>query len=278
MACDIIYLFIQACVPAWQITDADGLSRRPRGELSDDPKSQKDRERICQFTRDHISDPDNINAVDQAVVTAICERHLVCSDCSDAQGGTALVETLTTSTRAVPEIYGKGQFGKPSAIPHLTDVELASKQRTDQCLKHVIHQLEGGEKPPPTLRKELPELPLLLRELPRLMFIGNVLYRRRQIGPETSYQLVLPAELRDVVLTNLHDQMGPMGADQTLDLVRTRFFWPKMALDVEKKVKTCGRSMRRKTLPEKASPFTSTPRDHVSCFAWISFHWNPEVG
>lgn len=31
--------------------------------------------------------------------------------------------------------------------------------------------------------------------------------------------------------------MGYIGADRTLDLVRTRFFLPKMASDIEKKVK-----------------------------------------
>lgn len=238
--------------------DADGLSRRPHGELSDDPKSQKERERIRQFTRGHLSDPDNINAVDQAVVTAICERQLVYSDNLITHGGAALIETLTTSTRAVPEIYGKeNPFGGPFAIPHLNKDELASRQRADQCLKHVIHQLECGERPPPALRQELPELPLLLRELPRIELHGNVLYRKRRVGPETFYQLVLPAELRDMVLTSLHDHMGHMGADRTLDLVRTRFFWPKMALDVERKVKTCGRCVRRKALPEKAAPLVN---------------------
>jgi len=244
--------------PGKQNSDADGLSRRPHGELSDDPKSQKERERICQFTRDHLSDPDNINAVDQAVLQAICERQFVYSDNLDVHGGATLVETLTTSTRAVPDSYEKeDRLGGLPFIPHLTEVELASKQRADQCLRHVIHQLECGEKPVPTLRSELPELPLLLRELQRLEFLNNVLYRRRQVGTQTFHQLVLPAELRDMVLISLHDQMGHMGADRTLDLVRTRFFWPKMALDVEKKVKTCGRCVRRKTLPEKAAPLVN---------------------
>lgn len=244
--------------PGKQNTDADGLSRRPHGELSDDFKSQKERERICQFTHDHLSDPDNIDAVDQAVIQAICERQLVYSDSLNIHGGATLVETLTTSTRAVPNSYGKeDQFGGLPAIPHLTEVELANKQRADQCLRHVILQLECGEKPPPTLRSELPELPLLLRELQRLELRNNVLYRRRQVGPQTSYQLVLPTELRDMVLTSLHDHMGHMGADRTLDLVRTRFFWPKMAVDVEKKVKTCGRCVRRKALPERAAPLVN---------------------
>lgn len=117
----------------------------------------------------------------------------------------------------------------------------------------MISQIEQGDKPRPTLRHELPELPLLLRELYRLKLLNNILYRRRQVGSQTSYQLVLPAELRDTVLTSLHDHMGHMGVDRTMDLVRTRFYWPRMALDVERKVKTFGRCIRRKALPERAA-------------------------
>lgn len=103
------------------------------------------------------------------------------------------------------------------------------------------------------MRTQLPDLPLLLRELSRL----ELLFRRCQVGSQTTYQLVLPAELRDTVLTSLHDHMGHMGADRTLDLVRTRFYWPKIAMDVERKVRTCGRCMRRKARPEKAAPLVN---------------------
>lgn len=225
--------------PRKQNADADGLYRRPHGKLSDDLKSQKERERICQFTQDHLSDPGNIDAVDQAVVQAICERQFVYivspGDQGEAggAGGAALVETLAISTAAVPDCYGQeDQFGGLPVIPHLTEAELANKQRAD----HVVSQIECGDKPAPTLRSELPDLPLLLRELSRLELLNDILYRRRQVGPQTSYQLVLPAELRDTVLTSLYDHMGRMGVDLTLDLVRTTFYWPKMALDVETKV------------------------------------------
>ena len=45
-----------------------------------------------------------------------------------------------------------------------------------------------------------------------------------------------------------------MGIERTIELVRSRFYWPRMAADVEHKVKTC---VRRKTLPEKAAPLVS---------------------
>lgn len=69
---------------------------------------------------------------------------------------------------------------------------------------------------------------------------------------EAHYQLALPVALRGTVLRSLHDDMGHMGMERTLDLVRTRFFWPKMSSSVEEKIKTCERCVRRKAFPEKA--------------------------
>lgn len=57
--------------PGKQNGDADGLSCRLHGKLMDDLKSQKESERIRQFTQDHLSNPESISAVDQAVVQAI---------------------------------------------------------------------------------------------------------------------------------------------------------------------------------------------------------------
>lgn len=68
------------------------------------------------------------------------------------------------------------------------------------------------------------------------------------------HQLVLPVELRATVLRSLHDDLGHLGIDRTLDLVRSQFYWPKMSADVEQKIKTCERCVRRKTPPERAAP------------------------
>lgn len=58
-------------------------------------------------------------------------------------------------------------------------------------------------------------------------------------------------------MSSLHDSMGHMGVERTLDLVRARFYWPKMAADVEQKIKTCGRCVRRKSPPQKAAPLVN---------------------
>lgn len=112
-------------------------------------------------------------------------------------------------------------------------------------------------KPPPSLRTELPDLLLFLRELNRFQLIDGILYRTRMEEGHPHHQLVLPEELRDVVLTSLHNDMGHMGRERTVDLVRARFYWPKMVSDIEKKIKNCTRCLCRKALPERAAPLVS---------------------
>lgn len=254
-------------------SDADGLSRRPHGEPSNDLKSQKEQERINQFTRTHLAELEG--GVSQDIVHAICERHLVCGipdDCGDSDGGIALVQSLATSPDALPDSFVVEHGGLP-CLPHLSEVEIRDVQRADPCLQEVIAQIESGEKLPPTVRKELPDIPFLLREWNRLEMQNDVLYRRRQDNGRVTYQLVLPEELRTIVLQSLHNDMGHLGTERTLDLVRTRFFWPKMAADVERKIKTCERCIRRKAQPEKAAPLvniTSTRPLELVCMDFLS--------
>lgn len=41
---------------------------------------------------------------------------------------------------------------------------------------------------------------------------------------------------------------------RTLQLLKDRFYWPQMAAKVKRYIKTCGRCIARKTLPQRASP------------------------
>lgn len=52
------------------------------------------------------------------------------------------------------------------------------KQRADTSIWEVINEMESGEKPPPSVRKELPELCLMLREWNRLELLDGILYRK----------------------------------------------------------------------------------------------------
>lgn len=240
-----------------QNLDADALSRRPHSPPEDDYASKKESERIRQFTLYHLSNPESPETVPLDVIQAICERHMVTSSVTNVgstTSGLTLVESLTHQSTAIPDCFQQEQVDGFPIVHSISEEELRQKQTLDPAINAVIVLLETGETPPPSLRLELPELPLLLRELNRLEMQNGVLYRKRQDGPNTSYQLVLPEELRATALTSLHHDMGHLGVERTVDLARARFYWPKMQMTIEKMVKSCERCIRRKTPPEKAAP------------------------
>ncbi|KAJ8339479.1 hypothetical protein SKAU_G00362650 [Synaphobranchus kaupii] len=235
-----------------QNQDADGLSRRPHDRLPDNTSSQKELERIQQFTKRHLLESEHAH-LNENTIKAICEKHLVHqvinSHSGETSPSTTLVVSLAHHPEALPESFEEeDQVGGLPIIPLLTPAEVRDMQRADTCICEVLRQIESGEKPPPSLRKELPELCLLLREWNRLEVLNGILYRKRQEGAQTHYQLVLPESLRSLALKSLHDDMGHMGVERTLDLVRKRFYWPKMSAEVEAKIRTCNRCIRRSTL------------------------------
>lgn len=185
----------------------------------------------------------------------------------------SLVESLTINSSVLPSGFQQEDNHGLPVISHLTEEELRIKQRADSTLRAVIEHLESGDMPSPSLRQELPSLGLWLREWRRLESRNGVLYRLRQEHGEKTHQLVLPIELRATVLKSLHDDLGHLGIERTLDLVRSRFYWPRMSSDVEQKIKTCERCVRQKTLPERAVPLmnikTSRPLELV-CVDFLS--------
>lgn len=167
-----------------QNQEADGLSRRPHGRLPDDTSSQKELERIQQFTKRLLSGADYAH-LDENTIKAICEKDLVCQMINNHSGetspSTTLVVSLAHHPKALPQSFEEeDQLGGLPVIPSLAPAELRDKQNADPCIHEVLRQVELEEKPPPSLRKELPELGLLLREWDKLTVLNGVLYRKRQ--------------------------------------------------------------------------------------------------
>ncbi len=232
--------------------NADALSRRPHGDLVNDSTSQKEQDRILQFTLNHSPEAANSTLVSADAFQAVCDKLLYQPDASSCF---TLVELLSMCPEAIPEEYEK--IGGSSVVSCMSEQELREKQRNDPALREVIIQLESGDAVLPALRRELPELPFLLREWRKLELKVDILYRKITLRDCVIYQLVLPPDLRAVAMESLHDSMGHMGIERTLDLIRSRFYWPRMAADVENKIKTCARCVCRKTLPERAAPLVN---------------------
>ena len=65
-------------------------------------------------------------------------------------------------------------------------------------------------------------------------------------------QFVLPKNFVCKVILACHDDNGHLGMERTLRLLQERFFWPKMADDVQTHICTCDRCIRFKQPQEKS--------------------------
>ena len=107
-----------------------------------------------------------------------------------------------------------------------------------------------GKEPPLLLRKTTLALK---RQLKKLVLRGGVLYRKVVEEDDVLYQLVLPSLFRSVALRGCHEEMGHLGGERTLGVVRERFYWPSVAEDVLGHVSRCARCVLRKSQGSKVS-------------------------
>ena len=203
-----------------QNADADGLSRIPSDLL-----------------------PEHYESVEDNVVSAIC--NLV------SGADSSYVELICLSQSAVVQ-YSQEVYSMEKQDQQSSDM-WQTLQGDDPVIGKVISLLEEGQKP--DAATVTGDLRLYLREWDKLCLREGVLHRKRQ-DPDSgkeAYQLVLPESEREKALKGLHNDVGHLGRDRTLQLVRARFFWPKMADDVRTKIQTCEQCLKQKAfIPDRA--------------------------
>ena len=253
--------------------DADGLSRRQHGVVEDD-MSFEEEGRIQEFRSRLMSSFKDVGPqiLLADTVAATCQKHTVLMQNDLSSFG--LVQSLAMSPAAIPVMFEQEDLKNGLlTIPKYSQPDLMQMQRNDPVIGKVIRLLEAGTNLPANYKADSHDLHLILNEWKRLELQDDLLYRKRLSGTEILMQFVLPEALRFTVLQNLHDHMGHLGIERTVELTRSRFYWPKMASEIEKKVKTCERCVRRKASPDKAAPLvninTTRPLELV-CMDFLS--------
>ena len=167
-----------------------------------------------------------------------------------------MVESLSMRAESVPDTLSHPpHWPGTESLPQISNSEWVEYQRADKVIERVRFYQERGSKPSVRERsQEDPEVLILLREWERLGLNEDILCRMRMVHGKTTFQLVLPKLFRDKAMLGLHDHVGHPGIDRTVELVRERFYWPKMSQDVARKVKTCDRCIRRKIPPDAHKP------------------------
>ena len=90
----------------------------------------------------------------------------------------------------------------------------------------------------------------LWHELPNLELSSDKILHRK--GDENN-QVILPNRTKPLAFKELHSDLGHLGYDQTLELIKERFFWPKMYDGVKyfvTKICKCLKDKMQNTLPQ----------------------------
>ena len=266
------YNFVIKYRPGNNNADADGLSRRPQQDPQVDDEFLTNEEKLRQL-RQRIEDGQGA-VCSEDVFRAVCQRHNIGEAADDGeQDEQTLVESVAHSEHAVPGELG-GDAGQ-ATLPTVDTDDWRRFQLKDDAIGEVARHVRDGQYPTAEQRASLSEeARILLRQWDRLSLVDGVLYRKFTSNDASdTLQLVLPKSHRAEALRGLHDDVGHLGYERTLDLVRSRFFWPRMAADVERKCQMCQRCVRRKKRPQKSAPLvpikTSAPMELV-CIDFLS--------
>ena len=146
-------------------------------------------------------------------------------------------------------------------------------QASDRSINFIVEQIHQGQRPTVRQVERNDVDKRYLFEWEKFKMKEDVLYRTAEINGESVDQLVIPSSVRETIFAAYHDDLGHQGRDRTISLIRQRFFWPGMNKYIKEKVQQCGRCIRRKTAPVKATELvniTSTSPMELVCIDYLS--------
>lgn len=242
-----------------QNKDADMMSRKPYddGSMSND-----------EDDNDHVADMvKKLHTQTQLISFSVIANNHKCQEDEKIP----LVETISVSPDVVPDSYLAPDCAH---LQQINNNDWMKFQSLDPSISPVIRAKKIGKKPHNTEIQQMPlHIKLLYREWDKLLLRNGVLYRKVVIDDEGQYQLVLPSSHRHQAFVGLHDEVGHQGYERTLDFIRCRFYYPKMADDIQDKIRRCERCVRRKSLPQHAAKMghlqSNGPMDLV-CIDFLS--------
>ena len=122
-------------------------------------------------------------------------------------------------------------------------------QKRDPVIGPVLYFRSQNQKP---CRSETGgggrQVCLLLKDWKRLKVKDGIMYHCIQDCQRGALeQLLLPESLRTSVKTALHDDSGHLGFEKTLQMIRERFYWPRMFQEIKPWCEQCEKCCLRKT-------------------------------
>jgi transposase InsO family protein len=184
-----------------------------------------------------ISDPDEYCEVSLDSVKALCQSHSCAQYVTSLSISASLPTGLDLYEEVVPRDWRQLQSQDPVVNQFVRAVTRSKKPNVSE-----VSSRRGN---------------ILLREFGKLVIKRGVLYRRICDKNEIIFQLVLPEKFQKLALKGAHDDMGHLGRDKTLGVLRERVYWPNISNHVDDYLKSCERCIRRKSPTDIRVPMVS---------------------
>ena len=160
-------------------------------------------------------------------------------------------------------------------VNHTTSINWCSHQRNDDVIRLFLRGVTNKMKP------DVPDCPntakTLRKQFNRLVVRRGVLYRCLTEDNDEKFELVLPKEFRSTDLQGAHNDVGHLGRDRGINILRKRFYWPRKNTELEEWIHNCDRCIKRKTPTNMRAPplniTTSQPLELSSCPWTIYGRW-----
>ena len=214
-------------------------------------------------------DADCLSRLPQATVTSM--SCTIPQTCVDTESVSAILQSQTTDITShalcFSTLLDKDLYLGTSLV-NMTNRQWSLEQLADPDICPVIKCLEGKAYPPSLSKKAR----LLLHERKKLFFKHGVLFRKREFHGDLFNQLVLPSKYQPIVLKALHDDVGHLGQEKTLQFLQDRYYWPAMSKSVSEHITKCLRCKLRKGPTNLRAPLvniTSSEPMEILCVDFL---------
>ena len=130
----------------------------------------------------------------------------------------------------------------------MTSLEWSKAQSKNSAICQIIQAILNKSLDTLKIKQDMSsDLKAFLRIRKQFKLKQCILYRKSQVNDRARLQLFLPLSHRQKAMAGCHDQIGHLGQDRVLELLRDRFFWPGMQMDVASYINSCPRCLRRKS-------------------------------
>ena len=154
--------------------------------------------------------------------------------CEGVQAPHGKVETLCYGVQVVDAL------SKDKTPPDMTALEWCHARAQDPIITQIIGEINSKTIGKIKIKMGMPsELKALIRNKKQLALKQGVLYKKTKVDARTKHLLVIPQAYRQRAMERCHDQVGHLGQDRVLDLLRDRFYWPGMHVDVVSYINSC---------------------------------------